>query len=121
MKGFSTDEKALSAAVVRYHLVLRDIKPVYKMKFGKEMRGLSSSCKSICSCKSFSFCVYAASVGGGAAHGQRRHSRGLPVTSTCVASARGLLYHQSSSPPIEIHGPAYTYTNLNNGHFPLHH
>ncbi|KAE8968026.1 hypothetical protein PF005_g28221 [Phytophthora fragariae] len=28
MKGFGTDEKALSAAVVRCHLVLRDIKPV---------------------------------------------------------------------------------------------
>ncbi|KAE9351870.1 hypothetical protein PR003_g4677 [Phytophthora rubi] len=40
---------------------------------------------------------------------------GLPFTSTCVASARGLLYHQSSSPPIEIHGPAYK--NLINEHF----
>ncbi|KAF4035241.1 Annexin [Phytophthora infestans] len=38
MKGFGTDENALSSAVVRYHIVLRDIKPVYKKKFGKELR-----------------------------------------------------------------------------------
>ncbi|GMF65708.1 unnamed protein product [Phytophthora lilii] len=38
MKGFGTDEDALSAAVVRYHMVLRDIRPVYKKKFGKELR-----------------------------------------------------------------------------------
>ncbi|RLN87301.1 hypothetical protein BBJ28_00013592 [Nothophytophthora sp. Chile5] len=38
MKGFGTDEDALSSAVVRYHIVLRDIKPVYKKKFGKELR-----------------------------------------------------------------------------------
>ncbi|TDH69895.1 hypothetical protein CCR75_004021 [Bremia lactucae] len=38
MKGFGTDENALSSAVVRYHIVLRDIKPVYKKKYGKELR-----------------------------------------------------------------------------------
>lgn len=38
MKGFGTDEDALSSAVVRYHIVLRDIKPAYKKKFGKELR-----------------------------------------------------------------------------------
>jgi hypothetical protein len=38
MKGFGTDEKALSAALVRYHLVLRDIRPVYKKTYGKELR-----------------------------------------------------------------------------------
>ncbi|KAG1695153.1 hypothetical protein DVH05_020794 [Phytophthora capsici] len=38
MKGFGTDEDALSCAVVRYHIVLRDIKPVYKKKYGKELR-----------------------------------------------------------------------------------
>ncbi|KAI9923277.1 hypothetical protein PsorP6_000701 [Peronosclerospora sorghi] len=32
MKGFGTDENALSSAVVRYHIVLRDIKPVYKRR-----------------------------------------------------------------------------------------
>ncbi|RLN87300.1 hypothetical protein BBJ28_00013593 [Nothophytophthora sp. Chile5] len=37
MKGFGTDEDGLSAAVVRYHLVLNDIKPVYKKTFGKEL------------------------------------------------------------------------------------
>ncbi|CAH0477564.1 unnamed protein product [Peronospora belbahrii] len=37
-KGFGTDENALSSAVVRYHIVLRDIKPVYKKKYGKELR-----------------------------------------------------------------------------------
>ncbi|KAI9895814.1 hypothetical protein PsorP6_019563 [Peronosclerospora sorghi] len=37
MKGFVTDENALSSAVVRYHIVLRDIKPVYKKKYGKEL------------------------------------------------------------------------------------
>ncbi|CAH0520357.1 unnamed protein product [Peronospora belbahrii] len=29
-KGFGTDENALSSAVVRYHIVLHDIKPVYE-------------------------------------------------------------------------------------------
>ncbi|KAI9920670.1 hypothetical protein PsorP6_001639 [Peronosclerospora sorghi] len=38
MKGFNTDENALSSAVVRYYIVLRDIKPVYKKKYGKELR-----------------------------------------------------------------------------------
>ncbi|CAI5704891.1 unnamed protein product [Peronospora farinosa] len=38
MQGFGTDENALSSAVVRYHIVLRDIKPVYKKKYGKELR-----------------------------------------------------------------------------------
>ncbi|EEY60274.1 Annexin (Annexin) Family [Phytophthora infestans T30-4] len=38
MKGFGTDEKALSAALVRYHLVLRDIRPVYKKTYGKDLR-----------------------------------------------------------------------------------
>ncbi|KAI9917014.1 hypothetical protein PsorP6_017030 [Peronosclerospora sorghi] len=38
MKGFGTDENALSLAVVRYHIVLRDIEPVYKKKYGKELR-----------------------------------------------------------------------------------
>ncbi|POM69182.1 Annexin (Annexin) Family [Phytophthora palmivora] len=38
MKGFGTDEDALSAALVRYHMVLHDIRPVYKKKFGKELR-----------------------------------------------------------------------------------
>ncbi|KAI9916385.1 hypothetical protein PsorP6_018108 [Peronosclerospora sorghi] len=38
MKGFGTDENALSSAVVRYHIVLRDIKPVYNKKYGKELR-----------------------------------------------------------------------------------
>ncbi|KAI9910860.1 hypothetical protein PsorP6_010538 [Peronosclerospora sorghi] len=38
MKGFGTDKNALSSAVVRYHIVLRDIKPVYKKKYGKELR-----------------------------------------------------------------------------------
>ncbi|EGZ15193.1 hypothetical protein PHYSODRAFT_561117 [Phytophthora sojae] len=38
MKGFGTDEDALSAAVVRYHLVLQDIRAAYKKKFGKELR-----------------------------------------------------------------------------------
>ncbi|EGZ11421.1 hypothetical protein PHYSODRAFT_260821 [Phytophthora sojae] len=38
MKGFGSDENALSSAVVRYHIVLRDIKPVYKKKYGKELR-----------------------------------------------------------------------------------
>ncbi|KAG7378040.1 hypothetical protein PHYPSEUDO_010625 [Phytophthora pseudosyringae] len=38
MKGFGTDEDALSAALVRYHMVLNDIRPVYKNKFGKELR-----------------------------------------------------------------------------------
>uniref|UniRef100_A0AAV1UBW0 Annexin n=1 Tax=Peronospora matthiolae TaxID=2874970 RepID=A0AAV1UBW0_9STRA len=38
MKCFGTDENALSCAVVRYHIVLRDIKPVYKKKYGKELR-----------------------------------------------------------------------------------
>ena len=38
MKGIGTDEDALSSAVVRYHIVLRDIKPVYKKKYGKELR-----------------------------------------------------------------------------------
>ncbi|RMX63135.1 hypothetical protein DD238_006864 [Peronospora effusa] len=33
MQGFGTDENALSSAVVRYHIVLRDIKP-----YGKELR-----------------------------------------------------------------------------------
>jgi hypothetical protein len=38
MKGFGTDEDALSSAIVRYHIVLRDVKPAYKKKFGKELR-----------------------------------------------------------------------------------
>ncbi|KAI9917658.1 hypothetical protein PsorP6_013283 [Peronosclerospora sorghi] len=38
MKGFNTDENALRSAVVRYYIVLRDIKPVYKKKYGKELR-----------------------------------------------------------------------------------
>ncbi|KAL4140865.1 hypothetical protein PRNP1_015145 [Phytophthora ramorum] len=38
MKGFGTDENALSAALVRYHLVLRDIRPVYKKTYGKDLR-----------------------------------------------------------------------------------
>ncbi|OWZ14469.1 Annexin protein [Phytophthora megakarya] len=38
MKGFGTDEDALSAALVRYHMVLHDIRPVYKRKYGKELR-----------------------------------------------------------------------------------
>ncbi|POM64058.1 Annexin (Annexin) Family [Phytophthora palmivora] len=38
MKGFGTDEKSLSAALVRYHLVLRDILPVYKKTYGKHLR-----------------------------------------------------------------------------------
>ncbi|KAE8992607.1 hypothetical protein PR003_g21100 [Phytophthora rubi] len=38
MKGFGTDENALSAALVRYHLVQRDIRPVYKKAYGKELR-----------------------------------------------------------------------------------
>ncbi|KAI9917425.1 hypothetical protein PsorP6_012986 [Peronosclerospora sorghi] len=38
MKGFNTDENALSSAVVRYYIVLRDIKRVYKKKYGKELR-----------------------------------------------------------------------------------
>jgi hypothetical protein len=38
MKGFGTDEDALSAALVRYHAVLHDIRPVYKKKYGKELR-----------------------------------------------------------------------------------
>ncbi|KAI9911992.1 hypothetical protein PsorP6_009577 [Peronosclerospora sorghi] len=40
MKGFGSEENALSSAVVRYHIVLRDIKPVYKKKYGKELREL---------------------------------------------------------------------------------
>ena len=38
MKSFGTNEDALSSAVVRYHIVLRDIKPVFKKKYGKELR-----------------------------------------------------------------------------------
>lgn len=38
MKGFGTDEKGLSAALVRYHLVLKDIRPVYKKTYGKDLR-----------------------------------------------------------------------------------
>ncbi|KAL7679583.1 putative annexin [Plasmopara halstedii] len=38
MKGFGTDEKALSAALVRYHVVLHDIRPVYKKMYGKDLR-----------------------------------------------------------------------------------
>lgn len=38
MKGFGTDEKALSAALVRYHLVLQDIRPVFKNMYGKDLR-----------------------------------------------------------------------------------
>ncbi|OWY91438.1 Annexin protein [Phytophthora megakarya] len=38
MKGIGTDENALSAALVRFHLVLRDIEPVYKKTFGKHLR-----------------------------------------------------------------------------------
>ncbi|KAL4150179.1 hypothetical protein PRNP1_009584 [Phytophthora ramorum] len=38
MKGFGTDEDALSAALVRYQLVMRDICPVYKKTYRKELR-----------------------------------------------------------------------------------
>ncbi|KUF98694.1 ADP-ribosylation factor protein 8 [Phytophthora nicotianae] len=38
MKGFGTDEDALSATLVRYHMILNDIRPVYKKKYGKELR-----------------------------------------------------------------------------------
>ncbi|KAK1935367.1 Annexin A13 [Phytophthora citrophthora] len=38
MKGFGTDEDALSATLVRYHGVLNDIRPVYKKKYGTELR-----------------------------------------------------------------------------------
>ncbi|KAG1697447.1 hypothetical protein DVH05_016321 [Phytophthora capsici] len=38
MKGLGTDEDALSATLVRYHGVLNDIRPVYKKKYGKELR-----------------------------------------------------------------------------------
>lgn len=38
MKGFGTDEDGLSACVVRYHLVLNDIRPAYKKKYGKDLR-----------------------------------------------------------------------------------
>ncbi|KAG6616685.1 Annexin protein [Phytophthora cinnamomi] len=38
MKGFGTDEDALSAALVRYRVVLQDIRPAYRKKYGKELR-----------------------------------------------------------------------------------
>ncbi|KAF1777450.1 Annexin repeat [Phytophthora cactorum] len=38
MKGFSKDEKALSTSLVRYHLVLRDIRSVYTKKCEKDLR-----------------------------------------------------------------------------------
>lgn len=38
MKGFGTDEEGLTAAVVRYHIVLPQIKEAYKKKYGKELR-----------------------------------------------------------------------------------
>jgi|UniRef100_K3WT05 hypothetical protein len=38
MKGFGTDEEGLSSAVVRYHIVLPQIKEAYKKKYGKELR-----------------------------------------------------------------------------------
>ncbi|TDH67310.1 uncharacterized protein CCR75_003391 [Bremia lactucae] len=38
MKEFGTDEKALSAAIVRYHLVLDDVRPVYRQLYGKDLR-----------------------------------------------------------------------------------
>jgi len=38
MRGIGTDEDALSATLVRYHIILSQIKPVYKKKFGKELR-----------------------------------------------------------------------------------
>uniref|UniRef100_H3GXR8 Uncharacterized protein n=1 Tax=Phytophthora ramorum TaxID=164328 RepID=H3GXR8_PHYRM len=34
------DEDVVHVAVVRYHIVLRDVKPVYKKKFGKDLREL---------------------------------------------------------------------------------
>lgn len=38
MKGFGTDEEGLSAAVVRYHIVLPQIKEAYKKAYGKDLR-----------------------------------------------------------------------------------
>lgn len=38
MKGFGTDEYALSSAVVRYHALLPRIKTAYKRLYGKELR-----------------------------------------------------------------------------------
>ncbi|CAH0476197.1 unnamed protein product [Peronospora belbahrii] len=38
MKGIGTDEKALSATLVRYHLVQHDIQSVFKMLYGKHLR-----------------------------------------------------------------------------------
>lgn len=38
MKGFGTREDALSSTLVRYHIILSQIRPVYKQKFGKELR-----------------------------------------------------------------------------------
>ncbi|KAF1328581.1 Annexin protein, partial [Globisporangium splendens] len=38
MKGFGTDEEGLSSAVVRYHIVLPQIKEAYKKAYGKELR-----------------------------------------------------------------------------------
>ncbi|KAI9920384.1 hypothetical protein PsorP6_015702 [Peronosclerospora sorghi] len=36
--GFGTDENGLSAALVRYHIVQRDIEPVFKATYGKHLR-----------------------------------------------------------------------------------
>lgn len=38
MKGFGTDEDSLSAAVVRYHCILPEIKEAYKKKYNKDLR-----------------------------------------------------------------------------------
>lgn len=38
MKGFGTDEEGLSAAVVRYHIVLPQIKEAYKKAYGKDLK-----------------------------------------------------------------------------------
>jgi hypothetical protein len=38
MKGFGTDEEGLSSAIVRYHIVLPQIKEAYKKAYGKELK-----------------------------------------------------------------------------------
>lgn len=38
MKGFGTDEEGLSSAVVRYHIVLPQIKEAYKKAYGKDLK-----------------------------------------------------------------------------------
>lgn len=37
MAGMGTDETALSAAIVRYHPYLSNIKPVYEKKYGMSL------------------------------------------------------------------------------------